>query len=168
MAEVAGAERRAEGSAPARREQVPSDAGRMATTTGPGGVAVTPSLGQLAVQAKSTVGATTDPQEREADAVADHVMRRATDDKKPEPVASGPPVIRRQSEESAASDEGGTASERVQSLIDASTGLGRPLPPQARIHFESAFSRDFGDVRVHDDAAANEAAAALRAVAFTR
>src|SRR5437764_70198 len=67
MAEVAGAERRAEGSAPARREQVPSDAGRMATTTGPGGVAVTPSLGQLAVQAKSTVGATTDPQEREAD-----------------------------------------------------------------------------------------------------
>lgn len=150
MTEPAGAERRAKNAAPPSRDPAPPESGRAATGT---------TLGQLAVRAKSRVGATTDPAEKEADSVADHVMRRAM----APPVAAGQETIRRQTD---VPDEGEETTEQVQSQIDAS--VGRPLPPQARTHFESAFSRDFADVRIHDDAAAANAAEALQANAFTR
>ncbi|MDX8031401.1 DUF4157 domain-containing protein [Lentzea sp. BCCO 10_0856] len=156
MTEPAGAERRAKGAAPSSREPAPPDLGRTATaTTGTGGA----SLGQLAVRAKSKVGATGDPAEKEADTVADQVMRRAV----VPPVAAGQETIRRQA---TVPDEGGDTTDQVQSQIDVS--VGHPLPPQARVHFESALSRDFGDVRIHDDAAAARAADSLNAMAFTR
>jgi flagellum-specific peptidoglycan hydrolase FlgJ len=44
---------------------------------------------------------------------------------------------------------------------------GRPLDQASRSYFEPRFGVDFGKVRVHDDEAAHEAAAALNAHAFT-
>src|SRR5581483_2287416 len=46
-------------------------------------------------------------------------------------------------------------------------GGGAPLPVQARAFFEPRFGRDFGGVRVHDDAGAHAVAADLRARALT-
>src|SRR5262249_1578800 len=47
-------------------------------------------------------------------------------------------------------------------------GAGQPLSASDRAFFEPRFGRDFGHVRVHDDATAHGAAAAMQARAFTR
>ncbi len=44
---------------------------------------------------------------------------------------------------------------------------GQPLAPATRAFFDARFERDFGDVRVHTDAAAARSAAALDARAYT-
>lgn len=46
-------------------------------------------------------------------------------------------------------------------------GSGHPLPAPTQAAMEGAFNTDFGRVRVHDDAAAREAATRLGATAFT-
>ncbi len=181
MAEVAEAERKS--SAPAGHNVVPTaDLG--ATRTAPGGVAVTPddpasrtALGQLAVQAKTQVGAASDPFEHEADRVADKVMQGGTAAVSPsgsairrQPVHEPPPQPR-PSDASAgpvAEHVAEPVTDRVQSLIDASSGRGDPLPAAARSMFESSLGRDLSGVRVHDDAAAHEATASVGALAFTR
>jgi hypothetical protein len=51
--------------------------------------------------------------------------------------------------------------------IQSQQGAGRPLPPSERSFFESRFGRDLTGVRVHDDAAARNAARDVSAQAFT-
>lgn len=46
-------------------------------------------------------------------------------------------------------------------------GPGDPLPEADRLHFEKSMNADFGDVRVHQDDAAAQAADNLNALAFT-
>jgi len=46
-------------------------------------------------------------------------------------------------------------------------GGGRPLSPSVRASYESAFGRDFGDVRVHTGQRADDAAQSIDAEAFT-
>ncbi|HEU5213938.1 MAG TPA: DUF4157 domain-containing protein [Gaiellaceae bacterium] len=53
------------------------------------------------------------------------------------------------------------------STIQSQQGAGRPLPPAERGFFESRFGRDLSAVRVHDDAAARNAARDISAQAFT-
>jgi hypothetical protein len=55
--------------------------------------------------------------------------------------------------------------DRVQDLLRSP---GRPLDPAIRAEMETKFGRDFGDVRLHTNAAAQAAAQALHARAFTR
>jgi hypothetical protein len=57
----------------------------------------------------------------------------------------------------------------AQSTVDSarSQSSGRPLDTAARSQMEGAFGADFGDVRVHDGAAAGKAASDLNARAFT-
>lgn len=50
----------------------------------------------------------------------------------------------------------------------AMTGAGRALPASARQFFEPRFGRDLGQVRIHDDAAAQQTARQLNARAFTQ
>lgn len=50
---------------------------------------------------------------------------------------------------------------------DAVRGGGRPLDPATRRSMEARFGYDFSSVRIHDDATASSAAAALSATAFT-
>ena len=56
----------------------------------------------------------------------------------------------------------------VQEYLDASRGLGAPLPDATLKFFEDKFQRPFDDVRVHDDAGADDAARKIDALAFTR
>ncbi|HEY1378912.1 MAG TPA: DUF4157 domain-containing protein [Gemmataceae bacterium] len=80
------AERRAEPAAPAGREQA-GQAGRdAAMTMPPAAMPGKTSLGGLSVQAKSVVGAAGDRLEREADSIADRVMR-TTESTSPSPAA---------------------------------------------------------------------------------
>jgi hypothetical protein len=165
-------------------------------------------VGDMALQKKAEVGSADDPMEKEAEAVAQRIMR-ATEAPKtidaqgamaaaaavgpagagavagaPEagrtdpvrapaasPVGAMPGesgTVQRQTDD-ASSAAGGELPGTVQSYLDNSKDMGSPLPEATRKLFESQFEgADFGDVRVHDDPGANEAARVIGAVAFTR
>jgi Domain of unknown function (DUF4157) len=50
---------------------------------------------------------------------------------------------------------------------DVISSSGRPLDPDVRSDMEARLGHDFGDVRVHDDAAAHDSARAVNARAYT-
>ena len=52
-------------------------------------------------------------------------------------------------------------------VLDVVSGGGRPLEPDVRTDMESRLGHDFGDVRIHDDSAAQSSAAAVQAHAYT-
>ena len=135
-----------------------------------------------AIQAKLSISQPHDPDEQEADRVADHVMRMAD----PGPIGSSPGVIHRTC---AACSAGGAtcpkceeeekikrkempghtphASPAVHSQIAALRGGGQPLAPSVRAFFEPRFGRDFSGVRVHTGGQAAESAKAIKARAYT-
>ncbi|HXU46558.1 MAG TPA: DUF4157 domain-containing protein [Thermoanaerobaculia bacterium] len=110
---------------------------RLATSAGP-------------LQAKLTVNAPGDAYEREADQVADQVMRM------PDPgmpgVSEAPPAVSPRTES------------RIASLR---SGGGAPLSPALRSYFEPRFGRDLSAVRLHAGGEAAEAAREVHARAFT-
>jgi len=116
-------------------------------------------LHRATVQTKLKVGSANDPAEREADRVADKVMRMP-----------GPNPIRRMCEDCEEevnrkeSSGGKTSSGKVSSL---NLGQGSPLPASERAFFEPRFGHDFSNVRIHNDAAADQTAQAINARAFT-
>jgi pyrrolidone-carboxylate peptidase len=141
-----------------------------------------------AVQAKLAVSSPSDPYEREADDVADKVLRMAEPAPGPIRPASGEIVQRAcaDCEERPAREE--TAEEMpaapllqrktplhasggggyvAPAAIGALRGGGGPLPPAVRAFFEPRLGTDLGDVRVHADARAAGLASAMRAEAFT-
>ncbi|WP_086839420.1 eCIS core domain-containing protein [Amycolatopsis kentuckyensis] len=129
-------------------------AGAATGTGGPGpSLGAAPGgLGARVLQAKAVVGGAEVPTERAADAAADRVMRQVD----PEPTA--------------ASDDVGAAPEvpdRMQEYLNDSRGQGMPLPPAVRAAFEESFRRPFENVRIHDDARADDAVRSIHAVAFT-
>lgn len=121
-----------------------------------------------------------DAHEREADSVADKVMRMA----EPPPTVpaprglpgtviqrrcteceeegSGPKVQRKKSSASAAH-----ITPSVSASINALKGGGQPLPVSTRTFFEPRFGTDFSGVRVHTDAHAARTASSISAKAFT-
>lgn len=118
------------------------------------------------VQPKLEVGQADDEHEREADEVADKVMRMS------EPCCSGRP------------DEDSRGKIRLKAWLSAPVGIevspeveaqiqslrnsgGRPLSDSERTFFEPRFGRGFADVRLHESAPAIEASGAIRARAFT-
>lgn len=122
------------------------------------------------LQAKLRVSTPDDRHEREADRVADHVMRM------PEPVVqrrcsgcaaghactecgAGEPGIQRTPLTAAAPPSGSHP-------IVGSLGAGASLDRDARAYFEPRFGRDFGSVRVHTGAAAARSAHAVHARAY--
>lgn len=112
------------------------------------------------LQAKLAVSQPDDPAEREAERVADQVIRmkemKPTSDPQEGIQVSRKPV----SEESVVGDE---TEQRIESIT---TG-GKPLSPSTRSFFEPRFGRDFSNVRVHTGAKADEAARSINAEAFT-
>jgi hypothetical protein len=126
---------------------------------------------RIAVQAKLRVGAVHDPLEREADEVADRVLRSPTpaapqvqrcpggcpgdDELGPEPLLQRSPA--------------GLAEVAVplESELGSLRGGGQPLRPAERAFFEPRLGRDLGDVRLHTGARAAELARGLNARAFT-
>ena len=116
-----------------------------------------------AVQPKLVVGAPDDVSEREADRVADTVMRM------PESPAGELPEEEEEKLVSPKADTGGLTplSGELADRIQALEGGGVPLGEGERAFFEPRFDADFSQVRVHTGPAAEEAASALNARAFT-
>jgi len=59
------------------------------------------------------------------------------------------------------------ASDELETRINAARGGGQPLDDSVRASLEPQFGRDFGEVKVHTDAEANELSQQLGAEAFT-
>lgn len=89
-----------------------------------------------------------EPQEREADRIADAVTSAASPASGPEEERAGLPAV--------------PAAPALSGV-----GPGRPLDPAARAMLEPRFGRDLGAVRVHEGPEAAEAAQAAEARAFT-
>lgn len=123
------------------------------------------------IQAKLTLGQPDDPFEKEADAMADHVMRQPT------PVAAPPEqmirrkckaceeedqIQRKESEQAPAQD-----AEDIERQLAASGGKGAPMPADIRMQMEQSFDADFSKVRIHNNSESYRMAKSLGAQAFT-
>lgn len=129
------------------------------------------------IQASSVVGTAGDPCEREAERVAERVTRAD----RPLRSSDGPSLedktAQRRLEPSGRQDDGwrpeqlpthGASSIETPPVVnEAIRSSGQPLDSSTRAFMESRFGRDFGQIRVHADKTAAEAARALRANAFT-
>ncbi|MEA3051430.1 MAG: hypothetical protein QOG72_333 [Sphingomonadales bacterium] len=147
-----------------------SDVGRPAArTAGRGNQA---NLRRL--QAKLTVGAVNDPLEREADAAADQVMRKAD----ARVSLAAPPRLSRkcescEEEESGAplkrkASGGGMAGEAAPAIVDrVLASPGRSLDPATSSFMGRRLGADFSDVRIHTDSDAAASATAVKARAYT-
>lgn len=119
------------------------------------------------IQTKLTVGQPNDRYEKEADRVAEEVMRM------PEPRLQR--LVEPEEEEKAeeliqakqTSGQTPQVSRILQTQIHSLRGGGQPLSPSLRNFFEPRFGYDFSQVRVHTDARAAETARALDARAYT-
>lgn len=122
---------------------------------------------QTIVQPKLEVTTPGDSYEREADRMADFVMRKAYSGLPTEiPSATSvlPPMISRRASSSTSGVAVGNATE---SGIHASRGGGQPMPEILRSQMESGFGADFSGVRLHTDNAAVQMNHNLQAKAFT-
>lgn len=122
---------------------------------------------QTIVQPKLELTTPGDSYEREADRMADFVMRKAYSGLPTEmPSTSSvlPPLISRR----ASSSTSGVAMDNAtESGIHASRGGGQPMPTALRSQMESGFEVDFSGVRLHTGSAAEAMSNDLRAKAFT-
>lgn len=112
---------------------------------------------EAGAQAKLTVGPQDDAFERQADSVADAVMR------------SGGPVLSPLREKNTlrcapTANGGGVSSTSVDGVLG---NAGQPLDTATRAFMEPRFRSDFSDVRVHADAQANDSAHSMGALAYT-
>lgn len=132
----------------------------------------TPSWPRIRLQAKMRVSRSDDAYEREADRMADAVMRMPEPrgpwmapaiSRTPEPRKPGTETLQARSVSAQTSE----VTPDVESRIHASRGRGRVLSPAQRDFFEPRFGRDFGDVRVHTDSDADQLARSVDAQAFT-
>ncbi|MEA2563866.1 MAG: hypothetical protein QOH06_5370 [Acidobacteriota bacterium] len=113
-------------------------------------------------QTKLAVGAPDDAFEKEADQVADHVMRM--------PESGVQRMCHECEEELQAKEEPGqtpSVPDGFENRFSALQGSGRPLPASERAFFEPRFGRDFSNVRLHSGPAAGELARSVHARAFT-
>ena len=120
--------------------------------SGPG---ATPLLRQVAI------GATDDPLEREADRVAEQVMRMEL----PDQPLKDRGMLRIQRLESHSSR--GASEAAPPSVERVLAGSGRPLEPWLREEMEQRFMHDFSSVRIHNDAEAQRSARCVNAHAYT-
>jgi hypothetical protein len=133
-------------------------------------------LSQFSIQAKLTVGAPDDPYEREADAVADQVMRMPesgfmqrkcahceSEEKTNRKALCGSitPFIQAKSEGNA------TVSNSVASRINTSRGSGSALDGPTQSFMDSRFGNDFSKVKIHTDNESVQLNTSLDAKAFT-
>jgi hypothetical protein len=136
-------------------------------------------LRPAAIQPKLTVSQTNDPDEREADHVADQVMRMASpssiNDKLSFASDASPKVQRKcgtceDEEEKKVQRKESSADSTANAppiVHDALSSPGQPLDSATRGFFEPRFRHDFSQVRVHTDARASESAQAVNALAYT-
>jgi len=156
-----------------------------------GEVAVFPPGGQLAIQAKLTVGPVDDAYEREADHVAQQVVsnldappvqRQSGKEDEDEPLQARPAIsaLKRQAEPEEddealqtkrlvqrQADGSGDADPSLEADIQLRRGGGQALSDTTRQSMERAFGADFSQVRVHSDAHSDMLSRSIQARAFT-
>lgn len=127
----------------------------------------------LRIQAKLTIAPVDDPYEREADAVADKVMRMSDVDVMQQKYSPG--IIQRKC---AACEEeekvqmkgepmasgGITAPSIVNDVINSG---GQPLDTRTKSFMESRFGYDFSDVQIHNDSLAHQSSKEINALGYT-
>ncbi len=135
-------------------------------------------LQRLPIQRKLQVGATDDPMEVEADAMADKVMRMpeasfiqrkcAHCEEEERGIRRAPLLsfIRKKGSNSD-SDSGHTADDEVSNAIQSTRGGGSSLPEETRQFMEHRFGAGFSDVHVHTGDQAAQLSDRLNARAFT-
>jgi Domain of unknown function (DUF4157) len=111
------------------------------------------------VRAKLAIGTTDDHYEKEADRVADAVVRS--------PVTTGGISVQASAHAPRASVYDGMAADGTQAAVRRASGGGRPVEGAARRAIEQEFGVDFSGVRVHEDSTAHDLSEAFRATAFT-
>ena len=119
------------------------------------------------VQPKLELTTPGDSYEREADRMADFVMRKVYSGlptEMPSATSVLPPVISRRASSSTSGVAVGNATE---SGIHASRGGGQPMPEALRSQMESGFGADFSGVRLHTDSKAADLSRGIQAKAFT-
>ncbi len=122
---------------------------------------------QTIVQPKLELTTPGDSYEREADRMADFVMRKAYSGlptEKPSTSSVLPPVISRRA---SSATSGVAVDNATESGIHASRGGGQPMPTALRSQMESGFGADFSGVRLHTGSAAEAMSNDLSAKAFT-
>jgi hypothetical protein len=117
-------------------------------------------LGQP-LQTKLRISEPADEYEREADRVAEQVMRMQETETRRAKAPTTPLVQRRVSGNGAGV---GAAAKIVNELL---LSPGQPLDVATRAFFETRFEHDFSRVRVHADARATDSALAVNALAYT-
>lgn len=119
---------------------------------------------ECVIQPALVVGAAHDPLEREADRVADAVMRRL---EAPPPSGDDEAALLRRVAEHAGSIglDGGTADAATDRAINSSRGASLDAATQSSM--EAAFRTDFGSVRIHTGPTADDLNERLGARAFT-
>jgi Domain of unknown function (DUF4157) len=148
-----------------------------------------------AIQAKLKVGQPDDKYEKEADQMADKVMRMPEPDcidckkeendvqakKEDDDIQRQPedeeiqakkedeeePVQAKEEDEEAAQRKPSSSAPASSSLNSVPSG-GQPLQASTRSFFEPRFGRDFSNVRVHDGPKASESAQSIKAKAYTK
>jgi hypothetical protein len=130
-----------------------------------------------ALQTKLQVGPVDDKYEREADKVADSVMRSMANPTLQRQAAEQTALLsrrfvqRRSRQEMAQSpgvgSKGGAIGGEFESTLQRARTGGQPVAAGLRTHMERGLGADFGDVRVHTDAQADQLSRAVSARAFT-
>jgi hypothetical protein len=143
-----------------------------------GNQAVLAILRSGALQAKLAVSSPQDPEEKEADQVAERVMRKRAGgavagsctpggemceecQKKQLEAPGGTPIVQRRA------NTVGAMSDAPSIVRQTLGGSGRPLDSATRTDMESRFGYDFGDARIHADGQAAESAKSIDALAYT-
>ncbi|MEO8188259.1 MAG: DUF4157 domain-containing protein [Burkholderiaceae bacterium] len=109
-------------------------------------------------QTKLAIGASNDPQEQEADRVADQVLAAPGN----LAVSGAPPRIQRYPGQ--VTGQADTAAASVERVL---ASPGTPLEPALRLDMEQRFGHDFSRVQVHSDGAAEQSARDVNADAYT-
>jgi Domain of unknown function (DUF4157)/Protein-glutamine gamma-glutamyltransferase len=125
------------------------------------------------LQAKLVVGRSDDPAEHAAERVAAHVLRMPDPTHtgraiahEPEPTRDSP-TIQCKSVHTASVPGGEAPVPRSEAAVQAAVRGGAFLSGDVRVFFETRMGHDFSDVRVHTDGAADAAARAVQASAYT-
>ncbi|MGI5154097.1 eCIS core domain-containing protein [Microbispora sp. CA-102843] len=114
------------------------------------------------IQAKLVVGPPRDRYEREADRVAQAVVRGTT-----RPGMVGAQSVGGPSSNAPVRAAGGSVAPGLQQDIQQARGHGQSLPEHVRVPMEQALGVDFTDVRLHTDSEADHLSRSLGARAFT-
>lgn len=145
-----------------------------------------PRVQHFHIQPRLTIGPVDDPAEREAERVAEQVMRMPVHTLQRSPISiqrcgkcakaasiaemcpscaakARSSVLQRE----AASGAVPEVTPEVEASIGAMRGGGQPLDAATRAFMEPRFGHDFGSVRIHTDTRAARTAAAVGALAFT-